>query len=162
MWGGGAWISHVPLSATSWNVARQFPLSMEFSRQEKWSGLPIPTPGDLSNLRINIALYFEHSNQSGPQVPHHQKGIRSSAIHTSKDSIKWDSHKAKCLKDYNIQFKQKWFWSLWLFINDEFSPCSMWGPTSLVKWSLGSKNKVGNSLIEVHLMIWTQWKWKNF
>ena len=35
--------------ATSWTVARQAPLSMEFCRQEYWSGLTFPTPGDLSN-----------------------------------------------------------------------------------------------------------------
>ena len=40
--------SHVRLFATHWSVAHQAPLSMEFSRQEYWSGLPFPTPGDLS------------------------------------------------------------------------------------------------------------------
>ena len=34
-------------SATPWTVAHQAPLSMEFSRQEYWSGLPCPPPGDL-------------------------------------------------------------------------------------------------------------------
>ena len=34
-------------SATPWTVARQAPLSMEFSRQEYWSGFPCPPPGDL-------------------------------------------------------------------------------------------------------------------
>ena len=34
-------------SATPWTIARQAPLSMEFSRQEYWSGLPFPSPGDL-------------------------------------------------------------------------------------------------------------------
>ena len=34
-------------SATPWTVARQAPLSMGFSRQEDWSGLPFPPPGDL-------------------------------------------------------------------------------------------------------------------
>ena len=33
--------------ATAWTVARQAPLFMEFSRQEYWSGLPFPSPGDL-------------------------------------------------------------------------------------------------------------------
>ena len=37
-------------SATPWTVACQAPLSMEFSRQEYWSGLPCPAPGDLPNL----------------------------------------------------------------------------------------------------------------
>ena len=35
-----------------WTVARQAPLSMGFSRQESWSGLPFPTPGDLCNPGI--------------------------------------------------------------------------------------------------------------
>ena len=39
--------SHVQLSATPWTVAHQAPLSMGFSRQEYWSGLPFPAPGDL-------------------------------------------------------------------------------------------------------------------
>ena len=37
---------------TPWTVARQAPLSMEFSRQEYWSGVPFPSPGDLSNPGI--------------------------------------------------------------------------------------------------------------
>ena len=39
--------SHVWLCATLWTVARQAALSMGFSRQEHWSGLPFPPPGDL-------------------------------------------------------------------------------------------------------------------
>ena len=41
--------SRVQLFVTPWTVARQAPLSMEFSRQEYWSGLPCPPPGDLPN-----------------------------------------------------------------------------------------------------------------
>ena len=40
-------LSHVQLFATAWAVAYQAPPSMEFSRQEYWSGLPFPSPGDL-------------------------------------------------------------------------------------------------------------------
>ena len=40
-------LSCVRLFATAWTVAHQAPLSMEFSRQEYWSGLPFPSPGDL-------------------------------------------------------------------------------------------------------------------
>ena len=39
-------------SAIQRTVAYQAPLSMEFSRQEYWSGLPFPNPGDLFNLGI--------------------------------------------------------------------------------------------------------------
>ena len=35
-----------------WTVARQAPLSMAFSRQEHWSGLPFPPPGDLPDPGI--------------------------------------------------------------------------------------------------------------
>ena len=46
--------SHVQLFATLWTVACQSPLSMEFSRQEYWSGLPFPSPGDLLDPRIEL------------------------------------------------------------------------------------------------------------
>ena len=45
-------LSHVQLSVTPWAVACQVPLSMEFSRQEYWSGLPFPSPGYLPNPGI--------------------------------------------------------------------------------------------------------------
>ena len=45
-------ISHVRLFATTWTVAYQAPPSMGFSRQEYWSGLPFPSPGDLPNPGI--------------------------------------------------------------------------------------------------------------
>ena len=38
--------------ATPWTVAFQDPLSMGFSRQEHWSGLPFPSPGDLPDPGI--------------------------------------------------------------------------------------------------------------
>ena len=38
--------------ATPWTVARQAFLSVEFPRQEYWSGLPFPSPGDLPNPGI--------------------------------------------------------------------------------------------------------------
>ena len=45
-------LSCVRLFVTSWTVADQAPLSMGFSRQEYWSGLPFPSPGDLPDLGI--------------------------------------------------------------------------------------------------------------
>ena len=41
-----------PTLATLWTVACQPPLSMEFSRQEYWTGLLLPTPGDLPDPGI--------------------------------------------------------------------------------------------------------------
>ena len=45
-------LSHVRLFAMPWIVALQAPLPMEFSRQEYWSGLSFPSPGDLPNPGI--------------------------------------------------------------------------------------------------------------
>ena len=45
-------LSRVRLFVTTWTVAHQAPLSMGFSRQEYWSGLPFPSPGDLPNSGI--------------------------------------------------------------------------------------------------------------
>ena len=45
-------LSRVQLFATQWTVAYQATLSMGFSRQEYWSGLPFPSPGDLPDPGI--------------------------------------------------------------------------------------------------------------
>ena len=53
--GGACVVSPVRLFAILWTVDSQASLSMEFSRQEYWSGLPFPTPGDLPDPRIQLA-----------------------------------------------------------------------------------------------------------
>ena len=45
-------LSRVQLLATPWTAAHQAPLSMRFSRQGYWSGLPFPSPWDLPNPGI--------------------------------------------------------------------------------------------------------------
>ena len=45
-------LSHARLLATTWTAANQAHLSMGFSRQEFWSGLPFPSPGDLPDPGI--------------------------------------------------------------------------------------------------------------
>ena len=47
-------LSRVQLFATLWSVAGQAPLSMRFSRQEYWSGLPFPSPGNLPKPGIEL------------------------------------------------------------------------------------------------------------
>ena len=47
-------LSCVQLSATPWTVAHQAPPSKGFSRQEYWSGLPFPSPGDLPDPGIQL------------------------------------------------------------------------------------------------------------
>ena len=52
-----------------WTVARQSPLSMEFSRQEYWSGLPLPSPGDLSNSGIEPGSPTSQADSLPSQSP---------------------------------------------------------------------------------------------
>ena len=49
-------LSRVWLFVIPWTVAHQAPPSVGFSRQENWSGLPFPTPGDLPNPGIELCL----------------------------------------------------------------------------------------------------------
>ena len=50
--------SHVQLFATLWTVAHQAPLSMGFSREEYWSGLPFPSPVDLPDPVSELSCFF--------------------------------------------------------------------------------------------------------
>ena len=59
--------SHFRLCATLWIAARQAPLSMGFSRQESWSRLPFPPPGDLPNPSLLHLLHWREG--SLPLVP---------------------------------------------------------------------------------------------
>ena len=52
--GGGVVAKMCPTLAIAWTVARHAPLSMRFSWQEYWSGLPFPSPGDLPSLGIEL------------------------------------------------------------------------------------------------------------
>ena len=48
-------LSHVQLFANPWTVACHPPLTMAFSRQEYWSGLPFASPGGLPDLGMDLA-----------------------------------------------------------------------------------------------------------
>ena len=55
--------SWLTLCNTPWSVAHQTPLSMWFSRQEYWSGLPFPSPGDLPDPEIKPGSLYHLSYQ---------------------------------------------------------------------------------------------------
>ena len=62
-------LSHVQLFATPWNIAHQAPPSMEFSRQEYWSGLPFPSPGDLPDPGIEPESPASHADALPSEPP---------------------------------------------------------------------------------------------
>ena len=53
-----SWFSHVCLFAILWTIPHQVPMSMGFPRQEYWSGLPWPPPGDLPDQGIEALLHW--------------------------------------------------------------------------------------------------------
>ena len=55
-------LSHVQLFATPWTIVCQVPLSLEFSRQEYWSGFLFLSPGDLPDPGI------EHASLAAPAL----------------------------------------------------------------------------------------------
>ena len=64
-------LSHVRLFVTPWTVAYQAHPSMGFSRQEYWSGLPFPSPGDLPHPGIepgSPALQADTLTSEPPQL----------------------------------------------------------------------------------------------
>ena len=62
-------LSHVQLFVTSRSVAYQAPLSMESSRQEYWSGVPFPSPGDLPNSGIEPGSPTLQADASPSETP---------------------------------------------------------------------------------------------
>ena len=79
-------------SATQWTVVHQAPLSMEFSRQEYWSGLPFPPPGESSWPRGWTCVSCSPTLESGFFTPEHLSPIKRAvplklSIHPS--SICW-------------------------------------------------------------------------
>ena len=72
-------LSCVQLFVTPWTVVHQTPLSMGFPRQEYWSGLPFPSPGDLPNPGIELrspALQADSLPSELPGKPHLSLCIR--------------------------------------------------------------------------------------
>ena len=75
-------LSHVRLFVTQWTIACQAPLSMGFSRQEYWNGLPFLSPGDLPNPGIeprSPALQTGALPSEPPGNP--ERFLRLSSIH---------------------------------------------------------------------------------
>ena len=69
-------LSHVQLFETPWTVAHQAPLLMGFSRQEYWSGLSFPSPGNLLNPgseRVSPTLQADSLPLSHLGSPHISK-----------------------------------------------------------------------------------------
>ena len=76
------WLSRVWLFVTPWMLTCQASLSMQFLRQEYWSGLPFPSSGDLPNPGINSEVKWSesHSVMSDSLQPHGLYSPRNSPV----------------------------------------------------------------------------------
>ena len=68
-----------PSLCNPWSVAHQAPLSMEFSRQEYWTGLPCPSPGDLPDPGIELRSPALQAFSLPSELPKLALGLVSSA-----------------------------------------------------------------------------------
>ena len=76
-------------SVTPWTITCQAPLSMEFSRQEYWSGLPFPSLGDLSNPEIeprSPALQADSLPSEPAEKPQHSRKVCRFHAHPSSST----------------------------------------------------------------------------
>ena len=80
-------LSRVRLFATSWTVAYQAPLSVGFSRQECWSGLPFPSPGDLPDPGIEPGSPALQADALPSEPPMGVANLISGASAFSKSSL---------------------------------------------------------------------------
>ena len=91
--------SCVWLRATLWTVALQAPLSMGFSRQEYWSGLPCP-PAEDPHLRIELAsqvlYHLSHQGNPWPNPPPVNSEVRNDSPHFLGISCKGVEYFAHC------------------------------------------------------------------
>ena len=82
------------LFATPWTVARQAPLSIGFSRQEYWSGLPFPYPGDLPKPEIKPRSLALEADSLPSETPGNKEGniLNPGGEHFKKIDISYHSY----------------------------------------------------------------------
>ena len=108
--------SHVQLLATPWNVAYQAPLSMEFSRQKYWCGLPFLTPEDFPDPGSNPWLLWFMNWQMDP-LPLSHLGSQSIYLqidrYTQTYTYVWKMKETSCVETEDISFLTLFPWSWW-------------------------------------------------
>ena len=88
-------LSRVGLFATQWTIACQATLSMEFSKQEYWSGVPLPSPGNVPNpgipqinlqIQCNIqkAIFILEKFQTNSKILMEMQGTKKSQNNPGK------------------------------------------------------------------------------
>ena len=92
-------LSHVQLFVTSWAVAHQAPLPMDFSRQEYWSGLLFPSPEDFPNPGIEPRSPALQVDSLLSEPPRKLFCLSVFSFHSSRTTHPWKLNYLKFLDD---------------------------------------------------------------
>ena len=87
---------------TPWTVARQAPLSVAFSRQEYWSGLPLPIPGDLPDPGIETASLTSPALAGGFRYRYRHQG----SPYVCMRACRYLQGKASIFVNYRLQSRK--------------------------------------------------------
>ena len=125
-------LSHVQLFVTPWIIAYQAPLSMGFSWQDYWSGLPFPSSGYLPNQGIEP---WSPALQTGA-LPSKPPGKPIDWVTNKQQELVSHSFRGWVVQDQGARRFSAW-WELrsW-FIDDAFSLCSHMAEAERRVWSL--------------------------
>ena len=110
-------LSRVRLFTTPWTVTYHAPRSMGFSRQEYWSGLPFPSPGDLPNLGIEPSSSAEIHQPDLPKTgtgmgfPSDLDGKASAMQETQVRSLGWEDPLEKEMATHSSTLAWKIPWT---------------------------------------------------
>jgi len=126
--------SWVRLFVTPWTVAHQAPLSMGFSRQEYWSGLPFPSPGDLPDPGIEprSPLLKLDSLPSEPPGKPHMSDKHKQKEWNKPECYLWTGKNGRTSQTYNMNTTQIMYhlYATWPLpnsqINHSFSASYWW------------------------------------
>ena len=88
-------LSRVQHFATLWTVDRQAPLSMGLFRQEYWSGLPLPSQGDLPDPRIELSSLALQANSLSSEPPGKPYAFHKAAY----NDCSWASQEVQMVKN---------------------------------------------------------------
>ena len=87
--------SHVRLFATPWTAAHQAPLSVGFSKQEYWSGVPLPSPTKIAR-RAKKDIETCHNNKSQfTNVSSEQERVRTAGASQKKRRVSLDAQRER-------------------------------------------------------------------
>ena len=149
-------LSRVWLSTTPWTVAYQAPPSMGFSRQEYWSGLPFPSPGDLPNPGIEPRSASLQADILPSEPPGNPRKSKREIITESlrfvffRGKIMWISFKTR-----NLPYFFKFLTPNPVLMHSNCFIHLKWMSTWVTKILANLDNKEHMAIIQVDSIVWS-------